>query len=261
MFASNLYYGNATVLAAFARKGDHHFPRTIPGAVQPDLTHVAVPSPWPTISTFVWGPAALAERRRLGLRHHTPIGAPWLYLLEMEKQRRIPQPPVQAHQKPKAANEADVLYFPEHGLAGAFAAQHQAAQVAERFAGQEVTVALTHEQFASSETVQAYRDAGLVPVDLGPAVLEVGSIAAYQLLNVHLLLRAHQSVLADSPGQFALFAHAAGVETHFTGFVDGVGADAADPDRLDALVDYYLGRPYMLTASEMRALFDWNNNA
>lgn len=256
MFPTNLYYGNATVLAAFARKGDHHFPRTIPGALQPDLTHVNLQNRWPGVPTFVWGPAAMAARRRLGLRNHTPIGAPWLYLLELEEQQRIPQPPVRADKKPQAPSTGDVLYFPHHGLPGEYAARQHARRVRGMFPDSDLTVALTHEQFAAESTVEAYREVGLTPVDLGPALLETGSIAAYQLLTVHLLLRAHREVIADTAGQFALFAHAAGLPTSLT----GLGDSPTDLD-LDELVDYQLGRKYMLTASEMRALFDWNNHA
>lgn len=255
MYKSNAYYGNAVVLAGYAQQREVMFPPTIPGFVQPDLTTFVRPEQAPGVPTFVWGSAAMAARRARGLRNHSPIGSPWLYLLEQESRNRIPQTPLKEHLRPTAEAIGDVLYFPHHGLLGVHAARDHARRMAQEFPGQAITVALSHEQFASADTVAAYTDAGLTPVSLGPATLDVGSAEPYLMYRLLLLLRAHRSVVCDVRGQMALFAHAAGLpvsvrsgEEHTSGI-------------LDELARTHLGTDCVMPARELRALFDWSHHA
>ncbi|MBO1758470.1 MULTISPECIES: hypothetical protein [Dermacoccus] len=249
MFPTNQSFGNSVVLAAAARLPQPLFPPTIPGYVQPWLGQESSTSDHPRgVPAFVWGPAARERRHRAGYRNHTPIGAPWLYLLALEANSAIPVPPVRKALLPPEPEPNRLLYFPHHGLQGELAARRTAIALGSQ--APETTIALTHEQAASEATRRAYEDVGARVVDLGPARQEVGSVAPFFLQRILQLIRVHRSVRTDVVGTYALFAHSAGaiVEAH------------VPRERLDALVERELGPSCVMPAQELRAIFDWSTH-
>lgn len=251
MYPSNDSYGNAQILAAYAELPDPLFPPTIPGYLQPSID---APAPEdadrPGIPAFVWGRAARQRRQRQGLRNHTLIGAPWLYLLELERNDAVPRPPVPMSMRPEPLDPGETLYFPHHGIGGAHMARHRAEDLRAESATRPVTVALTHEQAASSETVEAYTGVGARVVDLGLTRPEVGAIEPCHLVRLLDLMRAHRRVRADGASAFALYAHVAGLPVE-TGPTEMDVADLAQRE---------LGGEFLVPAQELRALFDWSNH-
>lgn len=248
MYTTNSAYGNAIVLAAYAELPEPLFPPTIPGYLQPWL---GMESPTDeqsaNVPAFIWGRAARTRRHRAGRRNHTLIGAPWLYLLALEKAERIPVPPIAEHLRPEPPEPGRVLYFPHHGMDGDLAAARKATHLA----GEKgLTVALTHEQAASRGTVEAYTSAGLRVEELGVATAEVGSVEPFYLQHLLALMRAHQQVRTDHPSAYALFAQAAGLPV-----------DAGVPaERLARLTRDELGTDAIVPPQELRALFDWSTH-
>lgn len=251
MYPTNDSYGNAQILAAYAGLPEPLFAPTIPGYLQPSID---APAPEdahrPGVPAFVWGRAARLRRQRRGLRNHTLIGAPWLYLLELERAETIPRPPVPESMRPEPFDPGETLYFPHHGIGGAHAAATRADDLRVQAAAGTVTVALTREQAASDETVEAYTSVGARVVDLGLTRPEVGAIEPCHLVRLLDLMRAHRRVRTDDASAFALFAHAAGIPV-----ASGLpGADIAD------LAQRELGGEFLVPAQELRALFDWSNH-
>lgn len=248
MYPTNAYYGNAIVLAAYAGLAEPLFPPTVPGYLQPWLgAEIPTDDALVGVPAFVWGPSARVHRHRAGLHDHTPIGAPWLYLLELDKADQIPQAPLPEHLREPFPEPGRLLYFPHHGLGGELVARDRARALADEVRAGGVTVALTHEQAASPGTVRAYEEAGARVVDLGPAIDEVGSTKPFHLERLLRLMRGHRSVRTDGPSVFALYAHTAGVAVS--------GVDTATLAR-QARAD--LGTGAVVPPAELRALFDWS---
>lgn len=249
MYPTNAYYGNAIVLAAYAGLDEPLFPPTVPGYVQPWIgAEIPTSDALVGVPAFVWGPSARINRHRAGLRDHTPLGAPWLYLLDLEKRDQIPQPPLAEHLRTPLPEPGRLLYFPHHGLGGDLVAQERALALRPEVERGGVTVALTHEQAASPGTVRPYEEVGARVVDLGSAIEEVGSREPFYLERLLLLMRAHRGVRTDALSVFALYAHAAGLP------VDGV----AEPV-LSRHVRADLGTGAVVPPAELRALFDWSS--
>lgn len=252
MYPTNAYYGNSIVLAAYSELEQPLFPPTIPGYVQPWLdAEVPARHSAARLPAFVWGSAARLRRHRQGLRNHLPIGAPWLYLLELEKRDAIPQPPLREDLRAPEPEAGRTLYFPHHGMAGDDAAAANARALTSVTSHGPVTVALTREQASSEPTRGAYEDAGANVVDLGLAVEEVGSVAPFYLERVLRLMRVHQNVRADQPNAFALFANAAGMKVEVPGLTES---------ELARLTRTQLGTDCVVPPPELRALFDWRSH-
>ena len=251
MYPDNSLHGNALVLAHYAELTNPDFPPTIPGRLQAWLDErIDGSTSRPGVPTFVWGSAERIRRRRAGLRGVIPMGAPWLYLLDLEAKARLPRAPRRPWEAIMMPTPQRHLYFPHHGLGGALAARDHARSHAHLVNDGGLTVALTHEQAAAGDTRAAYEDVGALVVDLGLVQDEVGPVTDCHLVRLLDLMRTHARVLTDRPSAYSLFAHAAGIPVQAHAPTDLV----VDATRRE------LGTDVLLAPQELRAIFDWNTH-
>ncbi|MDF8262964.1 hypothetical protein [Luteipulveratus flavus] len=277
MHPHNRYYGQNQVLAVYVGDIDRFSPPSIPGHLQHDwdLVHDCSDATrlGPGRTAYLWSGAAARRRSARGGSGQVVIGAPWLYLLELDLEE-MPRPAPDPEDDPTAAEvtvaPAGTLWLPRHDLRGEHAARRLAAEIVERETGP-VTVALSHRDHAVPQLRQAYLDTGLSVVTLGEREDEGGTDDPRYLLRLLELMRAHRSVASNTLDALVLYAAAAGLSAQVYGDAPD-GPSAAHRDEaavrgsstsatLNDIADRELGRRHLMPSAELSAVLEWSPRA
>ncbi|MGL5928654.1 MAG: hypothetical protein ACRCY8_06945 [Dermatophilaceae bacterium] len=161
MHHHNHYYGQAHVLAQYAGLR-HDWPPRIRGYLQHGWNvgcgwnpqHEFFDGAW----RFVWSDAPMRRGYSLGRRNHHVIGAPWLYLLDLQGPNPVPD-----------ADRAGTLWFLFHGWEGGrIEGDHRRLidEIRETEPGP-VTFSLYYTEYDRPEVRRQYLEAGFEVVSFG----------------------------------------------------------------------------------------------
>lgn len=272
MHHHNHYYGHAHILARYCGLSPVAPPR-IRGYLQHgwnvgdgyNPTHEFFDGAW----RFVWSEAPARRGYALGRRNYTPVGAPWLYLLEQEpKLGAVPED-----------KREGTLFFLFHGWEGGkIQGDHQRLidEIRETEPGP-VTFSLYYTEYDRPEVRNAYLDAGFDVICFGRrgfSYLGTDDQFLYKQLKA---MRRHKRVAGNRLASAMLYGASVGCDIAVYGdpmLMDGedprFGGDARvrrlwpelvgkDIDQSTArqIVGQELGRDHLLPPNELRRmLFD-----
>ncbi|AKU16205.1 hypothetical protein [Luteipulveratus mongoliensis] len=290
MHPHNTLLGQNQALAVYVGDVDPYSVPSIAGHIQHDWDLVS-PCPaadelGPSRTAYLWSDAARRRRTARGQTGHVVIGAPWLYLLTLDRDEmpKVQEPDWLPSEAPNGNGNGDgngngngdkpqvppagTLWLPRHDLHGVHGATRLIAQIHERETGP-VTVALSHQDFAIDALKRAYEDAGFDVVPLGDRDDEAGTDEPRYLLRLLDLLRAHERVASNAMDTPLLYAASAGLPVRVYGQaplglavqqpIDGLLRDSTSPDRtLRELADRELGRDHLMPRDELRAVLEWS---
>lgn len=273
MHHANHFYGHAAVMARYA--GLTGSPR-IWGYLQHGWNlydGFAVGTAFaPGYPKFVWSEACAARGWLAGRRNYVVVGAPWLYLLEVERQQ---------HWAEAAPDRSGTIVYPFHGWEGQHIRGRHAAyldEILEVESGREITICLYWHEYAQAEVRRQYEAAGVRVIthghrghmyrgtDLGFLDRQLGEI------------RRHERVVSNRLTSAVLYGAAAGAEVGVYGDPMELGNDhpvlgGAQRPRLlfpqmyqthvprDVAIDvarHELGSTALMSPAEVRYRFGWD---
>lgn len=277
MHHHNHYYGQTHILARYCGLDDEHPPR-IRGYLQHGWN---VGCGWNPVHEFfdgawryVWSDAPRRRGHALGRRNHHVVGAPWLYLMDLEPDLgRVPE------------QERDgTLWFLFHGwegggLGGKVDGDHARLidEITETETGP-VTVSLYYTEYERPEVRRYYEEAGFDVVCFGRRGWNYEGTDRRFLYKQLAAFRRHKRVAANRLCSAVFFGVAAGCQPAVYGdpmalqgdnpvfgglariarlWPDMLGKDV-DPEVARAITDDELGRAWLMPPAELRMLFDWN---
>jgi hypothetical protein len=269
MHHHNHYYGQAHILARHAGLDDEYPPR-MRGYLQHgwnigdgwNPVHEFYDGAW----RFTWSDAPRRRGHALGRRNYHSIGAPWLYLLDLE-------PPAVEEER------EGTLWFLFHGWEGGkIEGDHKRLidEIRETEPGP-VTFSLYYTEYDRPEIRHAYEDAGFRVVSFGRRGFSYEGTDPRFLYKQLAELRKHKRVAANRLSTAVFYGIAAGCEPavygdpmEMAGENPLFGGEARIarlwPEMLGkeidlaaarATTDLELGVPWMMPPAELRTLFDW----
>ena len=277
MHHHNHYYGQTHILARYCGLDDE-FPPRIPGYLQHgwnvgcgwNPVHEFFDGAW----RFVWSDAPRRRGHALGRRNYHVVGAPLLYLMELEPQLG----------RVREAERRGTLWFLFHGwegggLGGRIEGNH-ARLISEirETESEPVTVSLYYTEYERPEIRRAYEQAGFEVICFGKRGWNYEGTDRRFLYKQLAALRKVKRVAANRLCTAVFFGVAAGCQPAVYGdpmalegdnpvfggqariarlWPDLLGKDI-DLATARAITDDELGRPFLMPAAEMRMLFDWN---
>ncbi|WP_433164869.1 hypothetical protein [Kribbella sp. CA-247076] len=269
MHHHNHYYGQAHILARYAGLDFDHPPR-LRGYLQHgwnigcgwNPVHEFYDGAW----RFTWSDAPRRRGHALGRRNYHSIGAPFLYLQELEPET-------------EQAEREGTLWFLFHGWEGGkIHGDHQRLidEIRETEPGP-VTFSLYYTEYDRPEVRGYYEDAGFRVVSFGRRGFSYEGTDRRFLFKQLAELRRHKRVAANRLSTAIFYGVAAGCEPAVYG--DPMEMDGENPlfggqSRIERLwpemlgksvdleaaratTDLELGRPWMVPPGELRMLFDW----
>ncbi|WP_328989166.1 hypothetical protein OG394_23335 [Kribbella sp. NBC_01245] len=238
MHPQNHLSGHAQILARYAGLSEIHPPR-IRGRLQFDWADLGPDEPhdW----HFVWSGAARRRGLAMGRRHQFVIGAPWLYLMDVQKAE-----PVQ---------RVGTLWFPEGD---------PEKLIPEIRATESGPVTISLDPSTPAGVRAAYKQAGFTLIDRRWSFdesVDYDRLGGGPLPSLLIAMRRHQRVASDQMGTPILYGIAAGCEPAVYGGSSS-GSSPLDGAQIDPAVareiaDHELGRASMVPPGELRRLFDW----
>lgn len=277
MHHHNHYYGQTHILARYCGLDDEHPPR-IRGYLQHGWN---VGCGWNPVHEFfdgawryVWSDAPRRRGHALGRRNHHVVGAPWLYLMDLEPDLgRVPE-----------QEREGTLWFLFHGwegggLGGKVDGDHARLidEITETETGP-VTVSLYYTEYERPEVRRYYEEAGFDVVCFGRRGWNYEGTDRRFLYKQLAAFRRHKRVAANRLCSAVFFGVAAGCQPAVYGdpmalqgdnpvfgglariarlWPDMLGKDV-DPEVARAITDDELGRAWLMPPAELRMLFDWN---
>jgi hypothetical protein len=274
----NHYYGQAHILARYCGLDDIHPPR-IRGYLQPDWSPDPVKAPmlfdgaWRYLwsdTARLWSDAARRRgpgRRLLGpggdpgSRREHVIGAPWLYLQELEPD-------------PGGEREGTLWFF--HGWgSGRIYGDHERviAEIRETEPGP-VTFALSHREYEHPRTRAFYADAGFDVLQLGTRGWNYEATDRCYLPKLLAAFRERRRVASNRVSTAVLYGIAAGCQpavyaaqpeldgadpryqTSARRWPELIGKDVEQATARE-IADRELGTAWKLPPAELRMLLDW----
>jgi hypothetical protein len=272
MHHHNHYYGQAHILARYCGLDDVHPPR-IRGYLQHGWNIGCGWNPVPELFDgawrFVWSDAPRRRGHSLGRRNYHVIGAPWVYLMDLEPD---------LGQVPDEEREG-TLWSVFHGSEGG-KIQGDHARLIDEIRETEpgpVTFSLYYTEYERPEIRRYYEEAGFDVICFGRRGWNYEGTDRRFLCKQLEALRRHKRVAANRLSTAVFFGVAAGCEPAVYGdpmqlegenpfggtariarlWPEMVGKDI-DVEVAREIADYELGRPWMMSPAEMRMLFDWN---
>ncbi|HEY3000885.1 MAG TPA: hypothetical protein VGJ44_00920 [Kribbellaceae bacterium] len=272
MHHHNHYYGQTHILARYAGLDDVHPPR-IPGYLQHGWNvgcgwnpmHEFFDGSW----RYVWSDGPRRRGHALGRRGYHVIGAPWLYLMDLEPDLGV---------VPDDEREG-TLWFLFHGWEGG-KIQGDHARLIDEIRETEpgpVTFSLYYTEYERPEVRAAYEKAGFEVICFGKRGWNYEGTDRLFLYKQLEALRRHRRVASNRLSTAILYGIAAGCQPAVYG--DPMSMAGENPvfggtDRLERLwpeligkdvdyeaarqtTDYELGRPWILPPAELRMIFDW----
>jgi hypothetical protein len=273
MHHHNHYYGQAHILARHCGLDDE-FPPRIRGYLQHgwnvgcgwNPVHEFFDGAW----RFVWSDAPRRRGHSLGRRNYHAVGAPWLYLMDLEPDLgRVPD-----------EERNGTLWFLFHGWEGGkIQGDHERLidEIRETEPGP-VTFSLYYTEYDRPEVRRYYEKAGFDVVCFGRRGWNYEGTDRRFLYKQLAALRRHKRVAANRLSTAIFFGVAAGCEPAVYGdpmqmagenplfggtariarlWPEMLGKDI-DVKVAREITDDELGRPWMMSPEEMRMLFDWN---
>ncbi|HEX7746002.1 MAG TPA: hypothetical protein VF462_12150 [Micromonosporaceae bacterium] len=273
MHHHNHYYGQTHILARHCGLDDVHPPR-LRGYLQHgwnigcgwNPVHEFFDGAW----RFVWSDAPRRRGHSLGRRNYHVVGAPWLYLMDLEPDLgRVPD-----------ESRSGTLWFLFHGWEGG-KIQGDHARLIDEIRETEpgpVTFSLYYTEYERPEIRRYYEEAGFEVVCFGRRGWNYEGTDRRFLYKQLEALRRHKRVAANRLSTAIFFGVAAGCEPAVYGdpmqlegenplfggtarvarlWPEMLGKDI-DVKVAREVTDYELGRPWMMSPAEMRMLFDWN---
>lgn len=273
MHHHNHYYGQAHILARYCGLDDE-FPPRIRGYLQHgwnvgcgwNPVHEFFDGAW----RFVWSDSPRRRGHSLGRRNYHAVGAPWLYLMDLEPNLgRVPD-----------NKRSGTLWFLFHGWEGG-KIQGDHARLIDEIRETEpgpVTVSLYYTEYDRPEVRRFYDKAGFEVICFGRRGWNYEGTDRRFLYKQLQALRRHKRVAANRLSTAIFFGVAAGCEPAVYGdpmqmagenplfggtarlnrlWPEMVGKDI-DVRVAREITDYELGRPWLVSPAEMRMLFDWN---
>lgn len=273
MHHHNHYYGLTHILARYCGLDDVHPPR-LRGYLQHgwnvgcgwNPVHEFFDGAW----RFVWSDAPRRRGHSLGRRNYHAVGAPWLYLLDLEPD--LGSTPEDSR--------SGTLWFLFHGWEGG-KIQGDHARLIDEIRETEpgpVTFSLYYTEYERPEIRRYYEEAGFDVICFGRRGWNYEGTDRQFLYKQLEALRKHKRVAANRLSTAILFGISAGCQPAVYG--DPMQLDGENPlfggtARIDRLwpeligkdidvkvareiTDQELGRPWMMPPAEMRMLFDWN---
>lgn len=275
MHHHNHYYGQAHILARYAGLDDE-FPPRLRGYLQhgwnigcgwnPD--HEFFDGAW----RFVWSDGPRRRGYALGRRNYHVVGAPWLYLLDLEPTRGL---------VPDSEREG-TLWFLFHGWEGGrIHGDHRRLidEIKETEPGP-VTVCLYYTEYERADVRRVYERAGFDVICFGKRGFNYRDTDRMFLYKQLEALRRHRRVASNRLATAILYGVSVGCQPAVYGDpmrMDGenplFGGDARigrlwpellgkdiDYAAARATVDHELGVPWKLSPSDVRMLFDWKQH-
>lgn len=272
MHHHNHYYGQAHILARYAGLDDAYPPR-MRGYLQHgwnigdgwNPVHEFYDGAW----RFTWSDAVRRRGHALGRRNYHSIGAPFLYLLDLEPSLGV---------VPEEEREG-TLWFLFHGWEGGkIEGDHKRLidEIRETEPGP-VTFSLYYTEYDRPEIRRSYEDAGFRVVSFGRRGFSYEGTDPRFLYKQLAELRKHKRVAANRLSTAVFYGIAAGCEPavygdpmEMAGENPLFGGEARIarlwPEMLGkeidlaaarATTDLELGVPWMMPPAELRMLFDW----
>jgi hypothetical protein len=160
----------------------------------------------PSYPKFVWSQACARRGWAAGLRNYMVVGAPWLYLLELERQREW-----LASAEPRTGTIA----YPFHGWEGQQVLGSHTAYIEEVKATEgdvPITACLHWNEYDNPKVRREYEDAGVRVVSHGQrGYLWQDTDVAFLYRQLH-EMRGHRRVVSNRMSSAILYAASAGVE-------------------------------------------------
>jgi hypothetical protein len=275
MHHHNHYYGLAHILARYCGLDDQ-FPPRIPGYLQHgwnvgcgwNPVHEFFDGAW----RFVWSDAPRRRGHALGRRDYHVVGAPMLYLMDLEPELGV------------VPERRGTLWFLFHGWEGGGRSGRVDGDHArlireiQETETEPVTVSLYYTEYERPEIRRHYQEAGFDVVCFGKRGWNYEGTDRQFLYRLLAALRGHRRVAANRLCSAVFFGVAAGCEPAVYG--DPMTLEGDNPlfggqariarlwpemlgKEIDlaaarAVTDDELGRPWLMPPAEMRMLFDWN---
>ncbi|WP_265447735.1 hypothetical protein [Flexivirga meconopsidis] len=222
----------------------------------------------PSLTAYLWSSGSRRRRAATGLRNHVVIGAPWLYLRDLDPklltlelsaadELKIAMGGTDPRPKAPTPPTGDLVLFAEHGLDGEFAARRLAAQVREQEDGA-VTVALSHRDFAVPAVRAVYREAGFTAHDLGPLPDASGTPQPRYLDRLQQLLTGHRRAGANAARSELLYAADLDLPVRVFGTVPPALRPLTAPADAAAFAADELGREFLLSPAELKDVLEWS---
>jgi hypothetical protein len=268
----NHFYGHAHILATYCGLDD-----TVPPRIHGYLQHgwnildgFASGTPFlPGAAKFVWSDGPRRRGASLGRRHYYVLGAPWIYLLNLEPDLgRVPED-----------RREGTIWYPFHGWERQeVLGDHQRLidEIAEVEAGP-VTVCLYWTDYRRREVRALYEEAGFRVISHGYRGYWWQETETRFLYNQLTELRRHRRVASNRLSSAIFYGISVGCEPAVYG--DPMILEAEDPayggvariKRLwpelhgadidlkiaDPIADVELGTRYLASPAELRELFGW----
>lgn len=272
MDSSNHWYGHAHILARYCELASELPPR-IDGVLQHGWTFVHGygygHQPPPGFTHFVWSDVCRRRGQAIGWRDYYVIGAPFLYLVELEEE---PQP---------APERTGTIWYPFHGTADyePLAGDHQRLidEIREVEDGP-VTMTLYYVEYEMPEVRSLYEEAGFRVISHGRRGSKWAGGASDFLYRQLRELRRHERVASNRLSTAVFYGIAAGCRPavygdpmELVGVKEGFSGEQLleawfpelhgtnlDLEECRLRADEELGGAWMLEPAEMRAAFGWS---
>ncbi|GIE33299.1 hypothetical protein Ait01nite_063440 [Actinoplanes italicus] len=277
MHHHNHYYGQTHILSRYCGLDDEHPPR-IRGYLQHGWN---VGCGWNPVHEFfdgawryTWSDAPRRRGHSLGRRNYHVVGAPFLYLMELEPDLgAVPE-----------AERSGTLWFLFHGWEGGGKGgkiQGDHARLISEIRETEtepVTISLYYTEFERPEVRRAYEKAGFEVICFGKRGWNYEGTDRRFLYKQLETFRRFKRVAANRLSTAVFFGVAAGCTPAVYGDPMALEGDnplfggqariarlwpemlgkEIDLEAARATTDVELGRPYLMPPAEMRMLLDWN---
>jgi hypothetical protein len=273
MHHHNHYYGQAHILARYCGLDDE-FPPRIRGYLQHgwnagcgwNPVHEFFDGAW----RFVWSDAPRRRDHSLGRRNYHVVGAPWLYLMDLEPDLGL---------VPDEKREGTLWFLFQGWEGGKIQRDHERLidEIRETEPGP-VTFSLYYTEYERPEIRRYYEKAGFEVICFGRRGWNYEGTDRKFLYKQLEALRRHKRVASNRLSSAVFFGVAAGCEPAVYGdpmqpegenplFGGTARIARLSPEMLGKdidvkvareVTDYELGRPWMMPPAEMRMLFDWN---
>ncbi|MDN5766700.1 MAG: hypothetical protein L0H96_06565 [Humibacillus sp.] len=170
---------------------------------------------------FVWSQACSRRGWAVGLRDYMVVGSPWLYLLELERQREW---------LASAPPRVGTIVYPFHGWEGQQVVGSHAAYVEQVRATEgdvPITVCLHWNEFDNPKVRREYEDAGVRVITHGQrGYLWQDTDVAFLYRQLH-EIRSHRRVVSNRMSSAILYAASAGADVGIYGDPMELEADHA----------------------------------
>ncbi|HYN92624.1 MAG TPA: hypothetical protein VES42_02090 [Pilimelia sp.] len=220
---------------------------------------------------FVWSDAPRRRGHMLGRRNYHAVGAPWLYLQQLEPELGVVP----------AEERSGTLWFLFHGWEGGkIQGDHRRLidEIRETEPGP-VTFSLYYTEYERRDVRRFYEQAGFDVICFGRRGFNYEGTDRQFLYKQLAALRRHKRVAANRLSTAVFYGVAAGCQPAVYGdpmemagenpvfggtariarlWPELLGKDI-DLKTAREITDHELGRPWMMSEAEMRMLFDWRD--